>query len=208
MRITVAAVGQSRQAAPEQGLAEDYRKRAVALGAKLGFSKLDFITVATSRTASSAARMDEEAKKLTARIPSAAHCVVLDEKGRSLSSEAFAQHLATLRDRGIRDVRRGVRLDGSRHDVEVDGRRLIVKGEGRDDREDDSGSVLVRELRYGAFRRAFWLPEGVTADDVHATYDKGLLSVRVKGANAVGDGPRKVAIESTEPAALETTDTD
>ncbi len=93
-------------------------------------------------------------------------------------------------------------------DVEVDGRRLIVKGERRDDREDDSGSVLVRELRYGAFRRAFWLPEGVTADDVEATYDKGLLTVRVKGANAVGDGPRKVAIQSTEPAALETTDTD
>ena len=104
MRITVAAVGQSRQAAPEQGLAEDYRKRAAALGAKLGFSKLDFVTVATSRAANSAARMDEEAKKLTARLPSAAHCIVLDEKGRSLSSEAFAKHLGALRDRGIRDL--------------------------------------------------------------------------------------------------------
>jgi HSP20 family protein len=93
-------------------------------------------------------------------------------------------------------------------DVEVDGRRLIVSGERRDDRKDDSGSVLVREVRYGAFRRAFWLPEGVTADDVEATYDKGLLTVRVKGANAVGDGPRKVEIQTTEPAALEATDAD
>ena len=92
--------------------------------------------------------------------------------------------------------------------VEVDGRRLIVSGERRDDREDESGSVLVRELRYGAFRRAFWLPEGVTADDVVATYDKGLLSVRVKGANAVGEGPRKVEIQATEPAALEATNAD
>ena len=104
MRITVAAVGQSRQAAPEQILADDYRKRAAALGAKLGFTKLDFVTVTTSRAAGSVARMDEEAKKLAARIPPAAHCIVLDEKGRSLSSEAFAKHLAALRDRGIRDL--------------------------------------------------------------------------------------------------------
>jgi len=110
MRITVAAVGrkptfgQSRQAAPEQALAEDYRKRAAALGGKLGFTKLDFVTVATSRAAAASARMEEEAKKLNARIPAAAHCVALDEKGRSLSSEAFARHLAALRDRGIRDL--------------------------------------------------------------------------------------------------------
>ena len=104
MRITVAAVGQSRQAAPEQSLTDDYRKRAAALGSKLGFSKLDFVTVPTSRAASSAARMEEEAKKLAARIPAAAHCIVLDEKGRALSSDAFAKHLAALRDRGIRDL--------------------------------------------------------------------------------------------------------
>ena len=104
MRITVAAVGQSRQAAPEQALAEDYRKRAAALGGKLGFSKLEFTAVGTSRASNVSARMDEEAKKLTARIPDGAHCIVLDERGRSLSSEAFAKHLAALRDRGLRDV--------------------------------------------------------------------------------------------------------
>jgi 23S rRNA (pseudouridine1915-N3)-methyltransferase len=104
MRITVAAVGSSRQAAPEQSLADDYRKRAAALGGRLGFSKLDFISVATSRATNSDARMDDEAKKLTARIPAAAHRIILDEEGRSLSSEDFATHLAALRDRGIRDL--------------------------------------------------------------------------------------------------------
>ena len=104
MRITVAVVGQSRQAAPEQTLAEDYVKRAAALGGKLGFSKLDFVVVPTSRAGTASARMQEEAKKLSARIPAAAHAVILDEKGRSFSSEAFARHLAALRDRGIRDL--------------------------------------------------------------------------------------------------------
>ena len=80
MRVTVAAVGQSRQAAPEQSLAEDYSKRAAALGPKLGFSKLDFVTVATSRAASASARMDDEAKKLMARTPSAAIASFLMKK--------------------------------------------------------------------------------------------------------------------------------
>jgi HSP20 family protein len=87
-------------------------------------------------------------------------------------------------------------------DIEVEGRRLVVRGERRDERNDDSGRVFVRELRYGSFRRSFWLPEGVSADDVEASYDRGLLTVRVKGANAV-EAPRKVAIQSTAPTAIE-----
>jgi HSP20 family protein len=93
-------------------------------------------------------------------------------------------------------------------EVEVEGRRLVVRGERRTDRTDDSGSVLVRELRYGSFKRSFALPEGVTADDVAATYDKGLLTVRVKGANAVSEGARKIAIESAVPAAAIEGDSD
>lgn len=88
-------------------------------------------------------------------------------------------------------------------DVEVEGRRLTVRGERRDERANESDSVVVRELRYGSFRRAFWLPEGVTADDVEAEYDKGLLTVRLKGANAVGDGPRKIAVGAVQSAAIE-----
>jgi HSP20 family protein len=92
-------------------------------------------------------------------------------------------------------------------EIEVDGRRLIVRGERRDDREDENGSVLVRELRYGSFQRSFRLPEGVTADDVEASYDKGLLTVRLQGAHAVEDAPRKIAIQSSTTDAVEA-DTD
>ena len=35
------------------------------------------------------------------------------------------------------------------------------------------------ELRYGAFRRVFQLPEGVGPDQVEAESDKGLLRLRV-----------------------------
>ena len=100
-------------------------------------------------------------------------------------------------------------VDGAKEvEVEDEGRRLVVRGERRTDREDDSGSVLVRELRYGSFKRSFALPEGVTADDVAATYDKGLLTVRVKGANAVSEGARKIAIQPAEPTTAIESDAD
>jgi 23S rRNA (pseudouridine1915-N3)-methyltransferase len=102
MRITVAAVGRSKDT-PEQALCDQHFKRAAALGGKLGFSKVDFLTVDTSRASDAGARMDEEAKRLASRIPQASHRIALDEQGRSLASEALAKHLAVLRDRGGRD---------------------------------------------------------------------------------------------------------
>jgi 23S rRNA (pseudouridine1915-N3)-methyltransferase len=103
MRITVLAVGRARDA-PEQALCELQWDRATILGRKLGFSQLDFVTVDTARKDDAAHRMEEEAKRLTARLPPAAHRIALDEAGRSLSSEALARHLAGLRDRGGRDL--------------------------------------------------------------------------------------------------------
>jgi 23S rRNA (pseudouridine1915-N3)-methyltransferase len=103
MRISVVAVGRAREA-PEQMLCDLNCKRAIALGRKLGFSQLDLLTVDTSRSSDTTARMEEEAKRLSGYIPSSAHRIALDEAGRSLSSEALAKHLAALRDRGGRDL--------------------------------------------------------------------------------------------------------
>jgi HSP20 family protein len=82
--------------------------------------------------------------------------------------------------------------------VEVDRGQLVVRGERRDEwTEDgkDGSRRSLREVRYGAFRRAFGLPAHVTAEAVSATYDAGVLSVRVAGAYA-GDEPRRIQIAS------------
>jgi HSP20 family protein len=65
--------------------------------------------------------------------------------------------------------------------VEVDGGALVIRGERRDERQAENGRRL-REVRYGSFRRTFTLPAHVTGDDLTATYDKGVLTVRVAGA--------------------------
>ncbi|HEY9524780.1 MAG TPA: Hsp20/alpha crystallin family protein [Thermopolyspora sp.] len=65
--------------------------------------------------------------------------------------------------------------------VELDRGRLIVRGERRDERAEQGEGHSLREVGYGSFRRSFDLPEHVTADDVVASYDAGVLTVRVRG---------------------------
>jgi len=103
MRLTIAAVGRSREA-PEQALCELYCERARVLAPKLGFSKLDLLVIDTSRAATLDARMKDEAEKLANKLPAGAHRIALDEAGRTMSSEAFAAHLRRLADSGTRDL--------------------------------------------------------------------------------------------------------
>src|SRR5690348_9497665 len=89
-------------------------------------------------------------------------------------------------------------------DIEVAEGRLTISGERRDTREETRGKVLVRELRYGAFRRTFQLPEGVTGNQVEAEADKGLLRIRVKDVTKPVVPPRKIEVRSgTGPKTIE-----
>jgi HSP20 family protein len=83
-------------------------------------------------------------------------------------------------------------------DIEVAQGRLVISGQRTDSREqeDDAGRVLVRELRTGSFRREFALPEHVTADDVDAEYDRGLLRVRVRGVTKPAAQPQRIQVRA------------
>jgi HSP20 family protein len=79
--------------------------------------------------------------------------------------------------------------------VEVDRGYLVIRGERRDERAEDKDGRSLREMRYGSFRRAFKLPAHVTNDALSATYEAGVLTVRVAGAHK-GAETHRVAIES------------
>jgi HSP20 family molecular chaperone IbpA len=81
--------------------------------------------------------------------------------------------------------------------VEVESGRLVIHGERRDEHATDDGPSgrTLREVRYGSFRRSFRLPSHITGDAISATYDKGVLTVRVAGAYQ-GAEAQRIAIES------------
>jgi 23S rRNA (pseudouridine1915-N3)-methyltransferase len=103
MRLTIAAVGRSREL-PEQALCDVYCERARVIAPKLGFSKIDLVVVDTSRAATPDARMKEEAENLGRKLPESAHRTVLDEAGRTMTSDALAKRLRQLADAGTRDL--------------------------------------------------------------------------------------------------------
>ena len=79
--------------------------------------------------------------------------------------------------------------------VELDRGRLVIHGERRDEHTEQKDGRTVREVRYGSFRRSFRLPAHVTGDAISASYDAGVLTVRVAGAYA-GTQAQRIAIES------------
>ncbi|MEO6014909.1 MAG: 23S rRNA (pseudouridine(1915)-N(3))-methyltransferase RlmH [Devosia sp.] len=98
MRVGIVAVGRMKQG-PERELVARYLDRATASGKALGLTSFVVSELNESRAGSAASRKAEEAKAITALLP-AGLVVALDERGKTLGSEDFAQRLARWRDDG------------------------------------------------------------------------------------------------------------
>lgn len=79
--------------------------------------------------------------------------------------------------------------------VELDAGRLVVSGERRDEHAEKAAGRTLREVRYGSFQRSFAIPAHVTGEAISASYDAGVLTVRVKGAYA-GSTAQRIPIST------------
>lgn len=77
--------------------------------------------------------------------------------------------------------------------VEVEGRKLVVRGERKDQRSEESEGRRISEVRFGVFRRTVTLPKAVDGDVVRASYDAGVLTVTVPGVFA-GTTPQRIEV--------------
>jgi len=74
---------------------------------------------------------------------------------------------------------------------------LTVFGERRSELEDsEEETFYVRERYYGAFRRNWTLPVGVSEDDISADFENGLLEITIRGGAAAPPEPRRIEIGS------------
>lgn len=66
-------------------------------------------------------------------------------------------------------------------DVEItlDQGVLTLRGEKKSESERKEDRVTVSERRYGSFSRSIVLPEGIDEEKVRASFDKGVLTVRI-----------------------------
>jgi len=103
MRIGIFAVGRLK-AGPEKDLAARYLDRFAKAGPAIGLEFLRVVEIAESRAGNAATRKREEAAMLEKSFPDGAMVIALDERGKALDSQEFADFLGDLRDRGQRDI--------------------------------------------------------------------------------------------------------
>ena len=100
MRLILTAVGRLK-AGPERDLCARYMERAAAIARSVGLAGIESREFDEGRARRSEDRKAEEASALRAAIPPGARLVLLDERGKALTSAAFAAEIGKSRDAGL-----------------------------------------------------------------------------------------------------------
>ncbi|HEX6459327.1 MAG TPA: Hsp20/alpha crystallin family protein [Thermoleophilaceae bacterium] len=90
--------------------------------------------------------------------------------------------------------------------IEVQDNVLTVSGERKAEHERKEKGFYRLERSFGRFSRSLTLPEGVDADAISASFDKGVLAVSIPKPEE--RKPRRISIGGGTPATLEGTATD
>jgi len=70
-------------------------------------------------------------------------------------------------------------IDEKDLDVKVENNTLTVSGERKFEKEEKEENFRRVERRYGSFTRSFTLPSTVSTEDINASYDNGVLTIRL-----------------------------
>jgi HSP20 family protein len=80
-------------------------------------------------------------------------------------------------------------------EITVEDGTLTIHAETRSERKDEDGQTLISEIRRGSLTRAVALPSGLEPDKASATFEHGVLHLRIPKAEAVK--PRQIRISPT-----------
>jgi HSP20 family protein len=88
------------------------------------------------------------------------------------------------------------RMDEKNIEVKVRNRGLTIKGERKEEKEEKRAGYYLQERRFGAFERSFGIPEGVDADKIEATFNKGVLTVILPKTPEAQKPEKKIAVKT------------
>ena len=77
-------------------------------------------------------------------------------------------------------------------EITVENGTLTISGKTQEERSGDEGSYLVQEIRRGSFSRSMTLPQGLEPDKADATFENGMLTLRIPKAEQLK--PRQIRI--------------
>jgi 23S rRNA (pseudouridine1915-N3)-methyltransferase len=103
LRLSVLAIGHARGTS-EGALCDEFLDRAIKMGRNMGFTSVVVEELAVGKARDVATRMTDEASRLAAKLPDGAHIMLLDARGKGMTSEDFAETMGSLRDVGTKDL--------------------------------------------------------------------------------------------------------
>jgi HSP20 family protein len=78
-------------------------------------------------------------------------------------------------------------------DIEIDRNVLTIRGERKQESEEENEGMYRSERSYGTFQRSIQLPDGITAESAQASFNDGVLEITLPVPRA-REGSRRVQI--------------
>ncbi len=78
-------------------------------------------------------------------------------------------------------------------EVTITGNRLNIRGEFRQEQDQENSEVHFRERQYGRFQRTFTLPGDVDSDEIGATFSDGILKITLPKLER--DRPKQIPVK-------------
>ena len=103
MKIVIHAVGRMK-AGPERELADRYLERLARSGPAVGLEFSGVTEIPEGHAATANERRREEGQKLQTHLQAGSALLLLDERGKNLTSEDFAGRIGLLRDSGRKSL--------------------------------------------------------------------------------------------------------
>ena len=87
-------------------------------------------------------------------------------------------------------------IDEKNIEIKIANGALTVKGEKSEEKEEKKKDYYLSERRFGAFERAFRVPDGVDVDKIEASFKKGVLTVTLPKKPEAMTSEKKITIKA------------
>lgn len=76
--------------------------------------------------------------------------------------------------------------------IEIDRGVLMISAKAEESKEEKDENFVRREFSYRNFNRSFWLPENVKSEAINASYDQGMLKLKLPKISTLPNSVSKV----------------
>jgi HSP20 family protein len=87
-------------------------------------------------------------------------------------------------------------LDQENVEVKLSNGNIMIKGKKQEESEETKKDYYLHERRFGSFERIFQVPEGVDANKIDASFDKGVLHVRLPKKLEARTSEKKIEVKA------------